>query len=288
MTVIYPGKFRNQLTAQAILDRVVDQRDAHMVVLNRYRFNEQHSCKDLTDLIEKLDGQPKDLVRELSHHVADEARHAYWLGDLLYELGVELGTPPGMSYISEFEQLLDYNGANDKENTVIDGITAINVTEKRGCEYFAAHIRALKKAEQTPENIKIRETIEKIMPEEVEHVKWGNRKLAEIAKSSPENRAKVEQAKRKYAAIEQAALEYSMDILAGAEVRRLDHLRKIVETLPIWQRPQYLAEHFGNAIFNGELQKTRFEFAQKAWQKDPNAFFEKFVPMFFAENLKNK
>ena len=288
MTVIYPRKFRDQLTAQAILDRVVEQPEAHMVVLNRYRFNEQHSCKDLTDLMERLDGQPKELVRELSHHVADEARHAYWLSDLLCDLGSEIGTPPGMSYISEFEHLLDTNSVNNKEDIIIDGIASINVTEKRGCEYFAAHIRALQKTEQTPENIQIRETIEKIMPEEVEHVKWGNRKLAEIAKVSPEHKIKVEQAKRKYAAIEQAALEYSMDILAGAEFRRLEHLVKIVETLPMWQRPQYLSEHFGNALFNGKLQETRFEFAQKAWEKDPAGFFEKFIPMFFADNLKGK
>lgn len=286
MTVAYPRKFRNQLSARAILDRVVQQRELHMVTLNRYRFNEQRSCKDLTDLIERLDGQPRELVKELSHHVADEARHAYWLTDLLYDLGEDVGTPPGISYIDKFEQLLDYSASNNKEDMLVEALAAINVTEKRGCEYFSAHINALKAAEQTPENIKIRETIETIMPEEAGHVRWGNAKLAELARCSPEHRIKVDNAKRKYAAIEQAAFESGMDVLAGAELRRVNNLMKVLETLPIWQRPQYLLEHLPQALLDPDLQKTRIELAQQVWQRDPVAFVEKFIPMFFRADLQ--
>ncbi|WP_019502316.1 ferritin-like domain-containing protein [Pseudanabaena sp. PCC 6802] len=286
MTVAYPRKLRNQLSALDILSQVVKQREVHMVTLNRYRFNEQRSCKDLTELIEQLDGQPKQLVRELSHHVSDEARHAYWLTDLLDELGEEIGTPPGTSYIDEFERLLNRASTNSKEDTIIDALAAINVTEKRGCEYFSAHIKALKAAEQTPENIKIRETIERIMPEEAGHVRWGNRKLAEIAQQSPRHKAKVENAKLKYAAIEQAAFESGMDVLAGAEFRRVDNLMKVIDTLPIWQRPQYLIEHLPQTLLSPELQKTRIELVQRAWQRDPVAFVEKFIPMFFGGDLK--
>jgi len=286
MTVAYPRKFRNQLSALDILRQVVDQRDIHLVTLNRYRFNEQRSCKDLTELIEKLDGTPRNLVRELSHHVADEARHAYWLTDLLDDLGADLGTPPGTSYIDEFERLLDTDGENNKEDVVIAALAAINVTEKRGCEYFSAHIKALKEAEQTSENVKIRETIEKIMPEEVGHVRWGNRKLAEIAKQSAEAYAKVEKAKLKYIAIEQAAFESGMDILAGAEVRRMENLMKVVDTLPLWERPQYLIDKLPQTLLAPDLQKTRIELMQQAWQRDPNAFFQKFIPMFFSGDLK--
>lgn len=286
MTVAYPRKFRNQLGAQDILNQVVKQREVHMVTLNRYRFNEQRSCKDLTDLIERLNGQPKQLVRELSHHVSDEARHAYWLTDLLDDLGEDIGTPPGTSYIDEFERLLDYNDAVSKDDTIINALAAINVTEKRGCEYFSAHIKALKAVEQTAENIKIRETIERIMPEEAGHVRWGNRKLAEIAQQSPTHRAKVETAKRKYAAIEQAAFEAGMDVLAGAEFRRVDNLMKVVDTLPVWQRPQYFMEHLAQTLIAPELQKTRIELVQKAWQRDPVAFVEKFIPMFLGGDLK--
>ncbi|MFN3926054.1 MAG: ferritin-like domain-containing protein [Pseudanabaenaceae cyanobacterium] len=286
MTVAYPRKFRNQLSAQDILNQVVKQRDIHMVTLNRYRFNEQRSCKDLTDLIERLNGQPRDLIKDLSHHVQDEARHAAWLTDLLYELGEELGTPPGISYIDEFERLLDYSAVDNPEDMLIEALAAINVTEKRGCEYFSAHIKALKNSEQTPENIKIRETIEKIMPEEAGHVRWGNRRLAEIAKQSPEHHAKVQQAKTKYSAIEQAAFEAGMDILAGAEFRRVNNLLKIAETLPLWQRPQYFFEHLPQTLFAPELQKTRLELIQRAWERDPKTFIEQFIPMFFSGNLQ--
>ena len=30
-----------------------------------------------------------------------------------------------------------------------------------------------------------------------------------------------------------------------------------------------------------EVQKTRFSAAQRAWEKDPQLFVEKFIPMFF-------
>lgn len=283
MTVAYPKKLNNSLSARDILKQVVRDREIHLVTLNRYRYNEQHSCKDLTDVIEKLNGQPKDLVQELSHHVSDEARHAVWLTDLLVDLGADIGTPPGMSYIGEFERLLDkdsYNSPSQLEDGIIAALAAINVTEKRGCEYFSAHINALKEAPQTEENIKIRETIERIFPEEAAHVRWGNRWLAKIAKKSPEHRKKVEQAKHKYVAIEQAAYESGMDIMAGAELRRLNNLLEIVNTMPVWERPQYLMERLPQTLLAPELQFTRIEVAQRAWKRDPQAFMDKFVPMF--------
>jgi rubrerythrin len=287
MTVAYPHKLRGQLSAQDILDQLVRQREIHMVTLNRYRFSEQRSCKDLTDLIETLDGKPRDLVKDLSHHVADESRHALWLTDLLYELGEDIGTPPGTSYIDEFQRFISNETITTGEDLIIESLAAINVTEKRGCEYFAAHIRALQKCEQTTENIKVRETIEKILPEEVEHVRWGNRKLAEIAKKSESLHAKVDNARRKYTAIEQAAYESGLDVLAGAEVRRIENLVKIADTLPLWQRPKYLADRMSEAMFSSDLQESRINLVKKAWDKDPTSFVEKFIPMFFNANLKD-
>ncbi len=283
MTVTYPRKFQNVLSAREILKRVVCDREIHLITLNRYRYSEQRSCKDLTDLIEQLNGQPRELVKDLSHHICDEARHAMWLTDLLAELGADIGKPPGSSYINEFERLLDHeqqNPVQSFEDFVISSLAAINATEKRGCEYFSAHIHALKQAPQTEENIKIRETIAKILPEEAGHVRWGNRWLAELARKSPENREKVEQAKRKYTAIEQAAFESGMDITLGAELRRVANLLEVANTMPLWQRPQYLIERLPQTLLAPELQFTRIQAAQKAWQRDPQAFFEKFVPMF--------
>lgn len=284
MSVTYPRKFLGAMGARDILSRVVQDREVHLVTLNRYRYNEQRSCKDLTDLIESLNGEPSDLVRDLSRHVSDEARHAVWLTDLLADLGADLGTPPGSSYIDEFERLIDpesFQTPDRLENRVIAALASINVTEKRGCEYFAAHIHALKQAPQTEENIKIRETIERILPEEAAHVRWGTRRLAEIARKSPMHRQKVEQAKRKYAAIEQAAYEFGMDITFGAELRRLEKLLGIVDSLPLLERPAYLFERLPETLLAPELQKTRITAAQKAWNRDPQAFVEKFIPMFF-------
>lgn len=283
MTVTYPRKFQNVLGAREILKRVVCDREIHLITLNRYRYSEQRSCKDLTEVIEQLNGQPPELVRDLSHHISDEARHAMWLTDLLIDLGSNVGTPLGTSYIDEFDRLLDkdtYDPKRNLEDGVIAALAAINITEKRGCEYFSAHIHALKQAPQTEENIKIRETIEKILPEEAGHVRWGNRWLAQIADKSPEHRQKVEQAKLKYAAIEQAAFESGMDITLGAELRGVANLVEVANTMPLWQRPQYLMERLPQTLLAPELQFTRIQAAQKAWERDPQMFIEKFVPMF--------
>ncbi|MEO1146613.1 MAG: ferritin-like domain-containing protein [Cyanobacteria bacterium J06638_22] len=285
MAVIYPRKFKSAMgamSARDVLTQVVRDREIHHITLNRYRFSEQRSCKDLTDLIEQLDGKPVELVRDLSRHVSDEARHAMWLTDLLVDIGSSVGTPPGSSYIEEFERLLDREQATPEQGDdfIISSMAAINVTEKRGCEYFSAHIHALKQAPQTEENIKIRETIERILPEEAGHVRWGTRFLAKMAEKSLEHREKVNQAKAKYAAIEQAAFESGMDFTAGAELRRVSSLLDIANTLPLWQRPQYLAERLPQSLLAPDLQMTRIDVAQRAWQRDPQAFMERFVPMF--------
>jgi hypothetical protein len=222
-------------------------------------------------------------VRDLSHHLSDEARHAMWLTDLLVDLGQNVGTPPGVSYIDEFDRLLDkeqYDPKRNLEDGIIAGLVAINVSEKRACEFFSAHIHALKQAPQTAENVKIRETIEKIFPEEAGHVRWGNRWVAQIANKSPEHRQKVEQAKRKYVAIEQAAYESGGDIMLGAELRRVTRLVDIANTMPMWERPQYLMERLPMTVLAPDLQMTRVDVAQRAWNRDPQAFMEKLVPMF--------
>ena len=283
MTVAYPRKLRNAMGAREILAQVVRDREIHLITLNRYRYSEQRSCKDLTDVIEKLDGEPPELVRDLSRHISDEARHAMWLTDLLVDLGQNVGTPPGMSYIDEFDRLLDkeqYDPKRNLEDGIIAALVAISVTEKRGCEYFSAHIHALKQAPQTAENVKIRETIEKIFPEEAGHVRWGNRWVTQIANKSPEHRQKVEQAKRKYVAIEQAAFESGMDIMLGAELRRVTRLVDIANTMPMWERPQYLMERLPMTLLAPDLQMTRVDVAQRAWDRDPQALVEKLVPMF--------
>ena len=282
MTVAYPRKFLNFLSARDIMKRVVSDREVHLITLNRYRYNEQRSCKDLTGVIEKLDGQPPELIQDLSRHVCDEARHAMWLTDLLMDLGADIGTPPGASYIDEFERLIDQDNYDDAEAVVIASLVATNVTEKRGCELFSAHVYALKQAPQTEESIQICETMERILPEEIGHVRWGNRWLAEIARQSPAHKRKVEQAKRKYVAIEQAAYESGMDITLGAELRRLGKLLDIAETLPVWERPQYLMERLPVTLFAPDLQRTRMTAAQRAWERDPKEFTEKLIPMFLS------
>ena len=293
MAVAYPRKLQNALSARDILKLVVRDRELNLLTLNRYRYSEQRSCKDLTDIIETLDGKPQELVRDLSHHIADEARHAMWLTDLLVDLGANVGTPPGSSYIDEFDRLVDrevFDPKRNLEDGIIALLAAINVTEKRGCEYFSAHIYALKQAPQTAENIKIRETIEQILPEEANHVRWGTRKLAELARKSPEHQQKVEQAKRKYVAIEQAAFEAGLDITLGAELRRVEKLLEVANTMPIWQRPQYLMERLPQTLLAPDLQMSRIDLLQRVMQRNPQELMEKFVPMFLngMKGLENK
>jgi len=283
MTVAYPRKPKNSISTRKLLRQlVVNNREIHLATLNRYRYNEQHSCKDLTEVIESLNGEPRDLVQELCHHVSDEARHSVWLTDLLIDLGADISKPPGVSYIDELDRLLDKDSyQNNLEDGLIAALATINITEKRGCEYFSAHIHVLKEAPQTAENIKIRETLEKIFPEEVGHVRWGNRWLAKIAKKSPEHKRKVEQAKYKYTVIEQMAYESGVDIMAGAELRHMERLLQITNTMPVLDRFNYFIERLPQTLLQPELQMTRLRIAQRAWNQDPQAFTEKFIPLFF-------
>ena len=94
MAVTYPRKILNSISAKEMMTAVVKDRDIQILFLNSYRFNEQRSCQELTSLMEVLDGKPRELVRDLSHHVSDEARHAVWLTDLLVEMGADIGNPP--------------------------------------------------------------------------------------------------------------------------------------------------------------------------------------------------
>ena len=285
MTVVYPRKLESSFgsfSARDVLTQVVRDSEVHYMTLNRYRYSEQRSCKDLTNVIEQLDGQAPELIQDLSRHISDEARHAMWLTDLLVDLGAEISTPPGSSYIGEFERLLDHEYMTPEsglDDFLISTLAAINVTEKRGCEYFAAHIHALKQAPQTPENVKIRETIERILPEEAGHVRWGNRWLANLARKSPAHAEKVDHAKRKYAAIEQAAFVSGMDITLGAELRRVSNLVDIANSLPLWQRPQYLMDRLPQTLLSADLQQTRITAVQRVWNRDPKAFVERFLPM---------
>jgi len=290
MAVTYPRKLVNNLSARDVMAEVVKERKLQVLFLNSYRFNEQRSCQELTTLIEALDGQPRDLCRELSHHISDEARHAVWLTDLLCEMGVEIGNPPSGNYIDELNRLFDKSGGEiQQEDGLIAVLASINATEKRGCQAFSAHIHALREhAPASEENIRIRETIEKILPEEAGHVSWGSRWLGKIASRSTEHRERVNAAKRKYSMIEHAAFSAGMDITAGAELRRVANLVEITNTLPVWQRPQYLMERLPQALLAPDLQKSRFLAVQRVMQDKPEKLVEQFIPMFLSglQNLR--
>jgi hypothetical protein len=287
MAVTYPRKILNKIGPREVMSEVVKERKLQVLFLNSYRFNEQRSCLELTVLMEALNGKPRELVRDLSRHISDEARHAVWLTDLLYDMGEEIGNPEAGSYIDELNRLFDKSGDDvQREDGLIAVLASINATEKRGCQAFSAHIAALKKAPASEENDRIRETLEKILPEEASHVSWGSRWLGRIAARSPQHRVRVNAAKRKYAMIEHAAFEAGMDITAGAELRRLGNLVEIANTMPVWERPGYLLERLPQALLSQDLQKSRILAFRRAWEEKPEKLVEQFIPMFL-QGLQN-
>jgi hypothetical protein len=289
MAVTYPRKILNTVGPRQVMAEVVKERKLQVLFLNSYRFNEQRSCLELTTLVEALNGKPRELVRELSHHISDEARHAVWLTDLLYDMGEEIGNLESGSYIDELNRLFDKSGDEvQSEEGLIAVLASINATEKRGCQAFSAHIAALKQAPASEENTRIRETLEKILPEEAAHVSWGSRWLGRIAARSPEHRERVNAAKRKYAMIEHAAFEAGMDITAGAELRRLGNLVEIANTLPVWERPAYVFERLPQALLSPDLTKSRLLAAKRVWEEKPEKLVDTFLPMFLKglENLR--
>jgi len=287
MAVSYPRKILNTIGPKEVMAEVVKERKIQILFLNSYRFNEQRSCLELTSLMEALNGKPRELVRDLSHHVSDEARHAAWLTDLLCDLGEEIGNPKSGSYIDELNRLLDKKGDDvQSEDSLIAVLASINATEKRGCQAFSAHIAALRQAPASEDNVAIRQTLEKILPEEAAHVRWGSRWLGQIASRSAEHRLRVNAAKRKYAMIEHAAFEAGMDITAGAELRRLGNLVEIANTLPAWERPGYVLERLPQALLSPDLQKSRIFAVKRVLEDRPEKLVEQFIPMFLG-GLRN-
>jgi hypothetical protein len=287
MAVTYPRKILNTIGPREVMDQVVKERRTQVTFLNSYRYNEQRSCLELTSLIEALNGKPRELVRELSHHISDEARHAMWLTDLLYELGEEIGNPESGSYIDELNRLFDKSPEEvQSEDGLIAVLASINATEKRGCQAFSAHIAALRAAPASDENERIRLTLEKILPEEAAHVSWGSRWLGRIASRSADHRLRVNAAKRKYAMIEHAAFEAGMDIMAGAELRRLGNLVEIANTLPVWERPAYVLERLPQALLSPDLQKSRAMAFRRVIEDKPEQLVKQFIPMFL-KGLQN-
>jgi uncharacterized ferritin-like protein (DUF455 family) len=286
MAVTYPRKILNTVSARQMMVEVVKQRSVQVQFLNSYRFNEQRSCQELTVLVEALNGKPRELVREISHHIQDEARHAAWLTDLLVDMGEEIANLQVGSYIDQLNRLIDFGPDSESEDSLIAALAVINATEKRGCQAFAAHIAALRQAPATEENVAIRETLEKILPEEAAHVRWGSRWLGHFASQSPDHRQRVNAAKHKYAMIEHAAFEAGMDITAGAELRRLGNLVEIANTMPVWERPAYLLERLPEALLSQDLQKSRFLAAKRVWQEKPEKLVDQFIPMFL-KGLQN-
>ena len=282
MAVTYPKKLSNKLSARDLMKQVVQKRDLQMLFLNGYRFNEQRSCLELTNLIEVLNGSPAELARDLSHHVNDEARHAAWLTDLLYDLGEDISNPPTSSYIDELNRLQDPPSSNDKQGAVIAALASINAAEKRGCQTFSAHIFALSHAPQNRENDRILSTLQRILPEEAMHVRWGNRWLGRIARQSAAHRDMVDHAKSHFSMIEHAAYAAGMDITAGAELRRLSNLVDITNSKPLLERPGYFLDRLPQTLISPDLHKSRVLAARRAWNEKPEKFFETFVPMFFA------
>jgi hypothetical protein len=68
-----------------------------------------------------------------------------------------------------------------------------------------------------------------------------------------------------------------MDITLGAELRRFNRLIEISETLPIWERPQYLAEQLPRLI--PDVTKARLGTARMVFQRNPADFVQRFIPM---------
>jgi len=97
---------------------------------------------------------------------------------------------------------------------------------------------------------------------------------------------RVNAAKRKYTMIEHAPFEAGMDIMAGAELRRLGNLVEIANTLPVWERPAYVLERLPQALLSPDLQKSRAMAFRRVIEDKPEQLVQQFIPMFL-KGLQN-
>jgi hypothetical protein len=75
-----------------------------------------------------------------------------------------------------------------------------------------------------------------------------------------------------------------MDITLGAELRRVERVVAIARTLPVWERPGLSDGTAPVSPTGARLQRSRIDIMQRAWQKDPQKFIERFIPLFLNPN----
>ncbi len=170
-------------------------------LLNAYRSAELHGALLMGKLARRVDGP--DLKRFLTHHFADEARHAWLWTEALEQLGEPLREVP-----DAYQQA--YSRAAGLPTDVIELLATTLVLERRSLATYEEHLTV----PDTPPLV--RATLERIIGEERWHLAWLQERL-DAARRTGEA-ARVDTALARFTAIDERAFA-----VAAAPFLRPEH-----------------------------------------------------------------
>jgi len=170
-------------------------------LLNAYRSAELHGALLMGKLARRMDDP--DLKRFLTHHFADEARHAWLWTEVLEQLGEPLREVP-----DAYQQA--YSREAGLPTDVIELLATTLVLERRSLATYEEHLTV----PDTPPVV--RATLERIIGEERWHLAWLDERL-DAARRRGEA-ARVDAALARFTAIDERAF-----VVASAPFHAPEH-----------------------------------------------------------------
>jgi len=134
----------------------LDINKTEVFILNRYSASELAGSVWLGKMARKI--LDPILIKNLTWHCMEEARHAFIWQSLINRLGIpliQIHDEEGESYFSQI----------DKASNIIEFLAFTHVFEHRVPFHFSMHLKWTK-------NEAVKEVLEKLIPEEIPHLAW--------------------------------------------------------------------------------------------------------------------
>ena len=171
-------------------------------LLNAYRSAELHGALLMGKLARRVDDPLLKLF--LTHHFADEARHAWLWTEVLAAMGEPVVEAP-----DAYQQA--YSREAGLPTDLIDLMATTLVLERRSLATYQEHLAL----PNTP--ALVRETLERIAGEEVFHLTWLEERLEAVRQEG--QAARVDAALARYTAVDERAFAVASAPFVGASRR---------------------------------------------------------------------
>jgi hypothetical protein len=142
-------------------------------ILNGIRYIEARGGADILTISAALPILDPNIVRKLTNHALDEARHAAMLTHHMVESGFTLRpTEESDDYVAKLDLIAELG--DDYEISLVKVLTAANVVERRALWLFRQFAQTL---DDAPDTLAI---FRKLYADEVRHVTWTTDALGQL------------------------------------------------------------------------------------------------------------